>query len=316
MSESGTSEPSLAIIVAMPDPAGPAFDLRLARFAEEAGPGGEVYVIDSSGSLSAEWMATKFPNVRVLYRPNGQLAPQLWRDGLVRTEAELVAFSTSQMTLQPGWRESILKGFSSDEVVGVGGAIQPSTNLKGADCALALLRYANYFPPLAANAALEPPGDNAVYRRNRLVEVDTSWADGFWEVEVHRALRASQFKLAMVPEASATFEGGLRLASMLRQRMLHGRRYGMLRSESLNLAIRAARVLTAPLVVPLLLLRSLKPVGSGKVPFFAWLGALGPLLILSTSWAIGEAIGMWQGRPLRVLKVRQSAGKKRRSGVP
>jgi hypothetical protein len=74
---SAASAESLTIVVALTSPAPPAFAERLARLSEEAGPHGEVFVVDASGKLSVEWLARRFPNVRVFYRPIGQLTPQL-----------------------------------------------------------------------------------------------------------------------------------------------------------------------------------------------------------------------------------------------
>jgi hypothetical protein len=294
----GSPEEPLAIIVAMTEPAMPDFASKLTRFSEEAGPLGEVYVIDSSGGLSVEWLARKYPNVRVLYRPIGQLAPQLWRDGLVRSETPLVAFTTSQMMICKGWRAALVNRLQETNASGVGGPITTAPKLSRIDRAVALLRYSTYFPPLSVGKEPEPPGDNSLYRRDRLDEVEQSWADGFWEVEVHQALRQRGITLAMAGSAVATFDGGSRWRVIAGQRTRHARRYGAIRSKSLNPFTRFLKVMASPLVPPLLCLRILWRLRSKKMGLFPWISAGPDVMLLASFWAFGEALGTWQGSPV------------------
>ena len=101
------NRPSLAIVVALTHPGMPHLARGLARFAEEAGPEGEVILVDASGTPKASAFALPHPNVRVIPRPTGRLAPMLWRDGLLATGASLVALTTAQMIPGPGWSEAL-----------------------------------------------------------------------------------------------------------------------------------------------------------------------------------------------------------------
>ncbi len=148
------------------------------------------------------------PRVQVLRRPPGRLAPELWRDGLDATDAPLVAFSTAQMVPASGWLSALLDRLDETGAAVVGGPIEPASGLSAADRALYLLRYVNYLRPLPESGAVEPPGDNALYRRDRLRGLDAVWEDGFWEVEVHRRLRARGERLAMANEAAVEFRRG------------------------------------------------------------------------------------------------------------
>ncbi len=135
---------------------------------------------------------------------------------------------------------------------GVGGPIEPGSKLSATDRAVALLRYSGYFPPLPDLTCVDPPGDNALYRREPLMAVRSSWLEGFWEVDVHQALRERGYALTMAGSAVLTYEGGIGLASMVRQRLAHARRYGAGRSKGLGTPARLARVAVSPLVPPLL----------------------------------------------------------------
>jgi hypothetical protein len=291
----GPTSGPLAIIVAMTEPATPAFFVRLERFAEEAGPLGEVIVVDGSGTPGVEDLTRNFTNVRVLSRPPGRLAPLLWRDGLIATDLPLIAFTNFQMLVCRGWRDALVDRLRESNVAGVGGPIEPGPLLSKTDRAVALLRYSSYFPPLPASAKAEPPGDNALYRRECLEGVEDSWIDGFWEVEVHRALRVRGETLAMADRAIATFEGGSRLLAMAGQRVRHARRYAAGRSVGLTRFARLLRVVVSPMVPPLLCGRIVQHLHSRGMSLAPWIKSLPGLMLLASAWAFGEVVGSWQG---------------------
>jgi hypothetical protein len=285
-----TTEP-VAVVVALNETT-TNLKASLARFVDEAGPMGEVVLVDSSG----QDLPGLDPCIRVIRRPPGRLAPELWRDGLRATDAPFVALSTAQMTPCRGWLISMVGRLRSARSAGVGGPIQPGTDLSATDRAVALLRYSGYFPPLPDPSRVDPPGDNALYRRDRLMAVESSWVDGFWEVEVHRALRERGDTLAMAEEAIVTFKGGVGLASMIRQRWAHARRYGAGRSIDLGTVARLTRALACPMVPPLLLARIIAALRTRGMVARPWLPALPALAALASAWAVGEAVGTWRGR--------------------
>jgi len=286
---------SVAVVVAWDGP-GRSPDATLARFAAEAGPRGEVIVVDASRDGSAGGPAGRFANVRHLRRPPGRLVPLLWRDGLLAADAPLVAFSTARMLPRPGWLASLAGRLRAAGAAGVGGPIEAGARLTATDRAVALLRYSNYFPPSPEPDHAEPPGENALYRRDRLFEVESSWAEGFWEVEVHRALRDRGHSLAICGPAVAAFEGGAGLFALIGQRFAHGRRYGSGRSAGLGRAARLARVALAPMVPPLLCARIVARLRGRGMSLGPWLASAPSLLVLATAWAVGEAVGTWRGR--------------------
>src|SRR5262249_1150170 len=121
-------------------------------------------------------------------RTPGLLAPELWRDGLRASDAPLVAFTTASMVPDPGWLDALLGRLEATGAAAAGGPIAPGERLSAADRAVYLLRYANYHPPLPATNAPQPPGDNALYRRDRLRGLEDLIDGGFWEAETHRRL--------------------------------------------------------------------------------------------------------------------------------
>lgn len=95
----------------------------------------------------------------------------------------------------------------------------------------------------------------------------------------------------MAGSAVLTYEGGIGLASMVRQRLAHARRYGAGRSKGLGTPARLARVAVSPLVPPLLCGRIVAALRARKMPLTPWLRAWPGLVTLASAWAIGEAVG-------------------------
>jgi hypothetical protein len=264
----------------------------LRAFAREVGTRGIVVVVDTSGNSEIRKLAKQDSYIHVLKAQAGQLAPELWRKGLDHSDSALVAFSTIQMVPEPAWLDALLGRLESSGAAAVGGPIAPGDELSVVDRAVALLRYSTYFPGPESPPALEPPGDNAIYRRDRLDLVPRSWSTGFWESDVNQALRARGELLAFDPSAVVVFQGGTSLGTMIARRWAHGLQYGESRRDRLSMGRRWCRILAAPLVPPLLAFRVLRALRERSIGVGPWLASLPALLMLATSWAAGEAVGL------------------------
>jgi hypothetical protein len=269
----------------------------VARFLNELDGNDELILVDASGDGTAELVERSFPAVRVMRRKPGTLAPQLWSSGLQHTSAEYVAFSTAQMVPQTGWLGALRRRLDCTDAAGVGGSIAPGSGLSATDRALYLLRYASYLPPVPASGRFEPPGDNALYRREQLEGMDDLLATGFWEVEIHRRLRTRGETLACAPEAVVVYQGGAVFESAARHRLAHARQFGFGRTRGRSWGHRFARSATSPLVPPVLLNRILRSLRARGEPLEPWLPALPKLVMLLTVWAVGEASGACWGPP-------------------
>jgi hypothetical protein len=273
----------------------------LRAFLSEVAPGDDIILVDASRDRSADVCERTFSSVRVLRRAPGHLVPELWAAGLRAATTPLVAFSTAQMVPRPGWLDSLRARLESPSVAGVGGSIAPGLSLSRADRALYLLRYANYLPPVPASAQFEPPGDNALYRRDWLEAIEPSWLAGFWEVEVHQDLRKRGADLACAPDAVVEFQGGTDFAEALQHRVAHARRYGHGRTRNKDWPHRLVRSVAFPAVPPLLLARIIRSLRSRGEPVEPWLASIPQLLVFLSAWSMGEAAGACLGPPRRRL---------------
>ena len=294
MSQSRAERPIAVILASIDEPATCRGNLE--SWLRELDGHGEVIVVDASSDGTADLIAAGFPQVRLLRRPPGRLAPELWRDGIEATSAPVVALSTTRMFPDPGWCRAMLARQGATGAAVVGGPIRP------ADChplgkAIYLLRYVNYLLPLIEPERIEPPGDNAVYRRDRLVELESLWERGFWEVEIHEALRARGDRVIMADDGVVNYSGEGRFLPLLGQRFAHARHYGASRARGLGVAARLARIVLAPLVPAVLLGRIVSRVRARGHSLGPWLPALPYLLPLLVAWSLGEARGIGLGFP-------------------
>lgn len=287
-----TSRTDVVVVVAATDARGTVAACLDRLVAEVAGRGAAV-VVDASRDGTADLVASRSPDLRVLRRSPGRLVPELWRDGLDATTAPLVAFTTAQMVPRPGWLAALLATLEATGAAAVGGPIAPSATLDAIGRATFLQRFARALPPLAG--PIEPPGDNALYRRDRLAGLEPLWADGFWEVPILRALRDRGEATAMAPGAVVEFVGGAGLGPTLAQRLRHARRFGAARSRGDGLARRLARTAAAPLVPPLLVARAVAALRRRRLPLAPWAAAAPGLALLASAWAAGELAGTWTG---------------------
>jgi len=291
---SADNGPRVDVIVAATDARGTVL-AGLDRFLDEVRGRGEVTLVDASADGTAVLAARVFPGLRVIRREPGALAPELWRDGLRATTAPLVAFSTAALVPCVGWLDALLGVLDRDDASAVGGPIVPGAGLDAAGRAVYLQRYSQYLPKPAGIGPTDPPGDNALYRRDRLAGLDALIADGFWECEVNRRLRARGGRTATAPDAVACYAGGVGLGAAVRQRYLHGRRFGAQRATAGSPAVRRLRSAATPLVPAVMLGRIVRSLRSAGEPLRPWLPALPALGALLVAWAAGEAVGLRAG---------------------
>ena len=250
----------------------------------------EVIVVNASGDDTSA-VAQNDCSIQVIGLPVGTLTPRLWAAGLARARGRAVAFTISQCQVGAGWARALLAGLESG-ATGAGGALLPAESCGPVDLAVFYLRYSAFLGAgeRTVEQAAEIPGDNAAYRGDALQRHASSFADGFWEVDFHRRIRAEGARLVFVPGAEARFGPAAPLLSIARQRFSHGRHSGSWRIAT---GVRSGwQVIAAAPVVPMLLtFRIARRVLARRADRVRFLSAVPALLLLSCAWAAGEAWG-------------------------
>ena len=245
----------------------------LERLVEEAGDRAEVWLV---GAIPGRAVSP----FRGLARPSTRLVPELWRDGLDASTSPLVAFTTTSMLPEPGWLDALI-GALDGGASAAGGPIVADAGLSTIDMAIYLHRFGRY---AAATDAIDPPGDNALYRRDALAPHARLWADGFWETRIHAAIRAAGGRFATARGAGVAYLGGGRFGPFLRRRLAHARIFG---GEAGGWPMLSAMAV-APAVAARLTLRAARSAGGFRASRIRSLPALG---LIGSTWALGEALG-------------------------
>jgi len=219
----------------------------------------------------------------------GALVPSLWREGIRAASAPSVALTISPMVPDADWVERLRAARVKGEAVG--GAIEPAEGLRLVDRAEHLCRYSRDMLPFEEHACLDLPGDNAVYDRASLDAVSETWADGFWEPDVHRALAERGARLVHDPSVVVRMGRSAGFSAFVRQRWQHGRAHGRQRGAHLGRAANLARIAAAPIVPIVLLLRVSRELGRRRRSRLGLLPLLPVLASFDVAWALGEARG-------------------------
>ena len=255
--------------------------------------GSDVDVIVCEAASSDDAVRAQFPFARFETRP-GLLMPELWQAGIELSSGEIVALTISPMEVASDWVETIRDRFASGELAALGGAIDAGHGLRLSDWAEYFCRYVADMPPFPVHESLDLPGDNAAYRRDRLDEARDSWSHGFWEPEVHLALKERGATLVHDPALLVRQGRSAGFGAFFRQRLVHGREYGRARGARFSAARNAIGIALAAVVPWLLILRAARLVfarGRHRARFVA---SLPLLLAFDIAWAFGEAHGHFE----------------------
>jgi hypothetical protein len=203
----------------------------------------------------------------------------------------VVAFTTEQLRVAPGWARSLVEVLGRG-VVGVGGPIALDPRADTGTAAAHLIRFSAFLPGAHRERQRVDgiAGDNAAYLLAEVTKHPDLLADGFWEVEFHRRFAAAGLTLEMVPGATASFVGPVSMGALAHLRYVHAREFGATRVRRHG-ASRWRIVLAAPLVPFVLLARMRRRALADPSTAARLTGLLPRLALLATAWAAGEALG-------------------------
>jgi glycosyltransferase involved in cell wall biosynthesis len=260
-----------------------------------AGMRSEVIVCDGSDDGTAERLEQLGHSTRLHRYPAGTLTPVLWAEGLRRSAGRVVALTTGHCLVSPSWAKVLLRALDGGASA-AGGPLVLARDTRPLDWAVFYLRYSAFLPETIGSGHItgEIAGDNAAYVRQALARHEAAFTRGFWEIDVHRLLRADGGWIAVAPDALVEFGRSFRAVTIVAQRFAHGREFGAGRAQ------RGTRpawllVLSAPIVPFVLAGRAGRRVFGAKRGRARFLGSLPWFFVIATAWAAGEAWGALVG---------------------
>lgn len=223
--------------------------------------------------------------------PVGALVPIQWGHGIEASSGKWVACLSTELLVAPSWART-LAGLTADRVAGVAGALAIPHRVPAISSALHLLRFAPFLPqePAAAQEVADLPGEGAWYLREEILRHRDLLDNGFWEVEFHRRFARDGFRLLFTREPLVAYAPAMSLAAAAHLRYIHG--YGHGTTRVLRHHDNKLRILgLAPLVPGVLIARIFRKSGRTRGARREFARSLGPLLVLTAAWALGEARG-------------------------
>lgn len=287
--------PTISVVLACDEPGKRTLPASLSALRSDlAGDSAEVLVVVPPGTDLGAGLVEGAGTRAVI--GTGTLVPELWGDGFRLARGDLIAFLIPECIVRPGWARALRAQLRGD-VGGAGGYLALHASASATDAAVFFLRYSAFASPeLGTREVRDVAGDNAMYRRDALDRHAATFADGFWEIDLHRRLRGEGVRLVMAAGAVAEFAGAPPLWTMARRRFTHGRHFGAWRSA----------VEHRPAWLSVLLTPAVPVVLAGRIVGRAWgrrahrqrlLTAFPALVVLSVAWALGEAVGAMLGAP-------------------
>lgn len=285
-----TPAPTLSVVVAGHE-ARATVDACLQALSAQAGDEVEVIVVDNSVDGTADVVRARYPHVRLLRAEAGLPIPVLWTRGIEASRAPVVALTTAHFRPADDWVAQIRTAMAGDAAA-VGGAIENDAAGSTTDWAVYFCRYSRYMRPDEARPDLDLPGDNAAYRRAALEPCRATWAEGFWEPDVHAAMAAAGETLWRRPSILVHHLHSFDARGFIRNRLQHGTAYGEGRGRGLTAAGRLLHLARIPLVPAVLLARAVGDVRRRGRHRARLARALPLMAVFYTAWAVGEAAGM------------------------
>lgn len=261
---------------------------------QQADAGIELIVVDNSDDGSADIVRNNFPQVQMMTRPRDALINELWSAGIRQSKGKIVALTTAHCIPASDWIKQVLDAHI-ETAAGVGGAIDGDTKSGVVDWAVCFCRYNRFMPPMVAGEVDDIAADNASYKRVPLFRHEAQWRDGFWEPQLHRALAREGQALRVAPAMLVRHRHSYNFPEFMKQRFLHGQKYGSWRASTLSPATRVLMLIASPLIPFVLLQRTARRV-LGKGRHQAKFIAAFPLVAaFFFAWACGEAMGYARG---------------------
>jgi hypothetical protein len=208
--------------------------------------------------------------------------------GLVQAGGDVALLLEDHCRVGDGWLEALRgsveggRGFAGGPVDAGGASL--------AGFALQVVEYGALMPPVADAGAILAV--NAAYDLRALESCAPVWAEGFFDNEVHDALRARGHVPRLVPGATVRTDLQWPLGRAMTHLFGGGARFGAYRWRGWGLGQRALRSLAAPLVPAVVTLRLCARLAVRRPRALPRLVlALPYVLCLVAAWCAGELAG-------------------------
>ena len=254
----------------------------------------EFIVVDRAGDSVIAHVQREFPWVTVLRRPPGESVPDLRRCGIHAAQAAHVAIIEEHCVARADWIATLLRCIR-EPVAATGGVVADAGYRRVMDWAVYFTEYNSYMPGSTHGETRDVCAANCVYRRDLLLQYLPAAGSGYWEAGLNHMLLAAGERFRTEPELVVYHTGPFRFGYYLRQRFLFSRAFAGIRRAHASLAFRAAYLLLAPCMLPLLWGRMALRVLTARRRIGAFVRAQPYLLPVIATYVLGEWVGFLTG---------------------
>ena len=235
-----------------------------------------------------------YPDVRFVANA-GQRSPLELASAAMRcAQGSLILLTEDHCVPRPNWVRVMVEAASQGRAV-IGGRVEIARGATSTDWAFYFVDFFRYARPVKEGAASSLTVCNACYRREQVEEIRDMWRTYFHETAVNRALQARFGALWLEPRSEVTMARHVRLRNAVMERYAFGRLFSCTRIEFVTGWQRICYILLTPALPALLLWRMASKALQSWSLTKAFLGACGPLVLMTLSWSWGEWLGYITG---------------------
>lgn len=242
----------------------------------------------------------EFPCVSFVASQGRKTYAELRTVGVLHSRGRIVAVTEDQCRPQDDWCGQVMRGHACHHAA-IGGAVEKLVPDRALGWAIYFADYVRYMKPMPPRLAGHLTDCNVSYKRSALDRVGNVWEKEFHEPEVHSALNAMGETLWFEPEMVVYQRRSMDWTEALNDRWCFGRLFGSRRLVHAS-ALRRMAYGFAALVSPILtVIRVGRNVIEKKRCIVQFVWTLPALVVLNATWAAGECVGYWSGRPATML---------------
>jgi len=253
-------------------------------------------------------LGSEFPRVQFMHQPGQHTYAQLRAIGVRQSRGSIVAVTEDHCTPRKDWGAQILKTHDNDYAA-VGGVVEKQGRDSALNWSVYLLDYLRYMPPVQEGSVKHLTDCNVTYKRSELDPIKDVWATEFEEPKVHGELIERGKTLWLTQDVVVDQQRPFRLGSALWDRFAFGRLFATTREKNPS-PVKRLIYIGSTLVLPALLVwRVIKLVLQKKRCQGALAYSFVPLVVLASTWALGELTGYITGTAGQALSpTDESAG--------
>jgi hypothetical protein len=283
--------PSLSIVVARVDPSDNIHHCLESILGQARTVGAEVIVAESvTPNLSRD----RYPDVRHIHEP-GASVYRLRALGLLAARGEILAFTEDHCRVAPGWCRAILDAHADDpEAAAIGGAVDNGAVGSLLEWAHFLIPSAGVLPPLSRGPASVMPGSANLTFKRRVIPA-TFPDHGVMEFLFTRGLAARGERMVVDDRLRTVHDQPVTPRTSAAAHFHSGRSLAGFRLASMGVAERFGRLLSTPVLPPVMLARTLSRVWRRRDLRMTALASVPWLVALLACHATGEALGYLRG---------------------